>query len=201
MANFDSPLGKKTFNATKMRTFDVPDETNYSESYQEPQELQEEQEDLNSLEKDLRKAQEARKTGKEFLTAAAKKRIDMLLGITRMTSEVNIDNTIFILRTLKSKEMREAIYNASLFEGTIHTTYELRKQLLARAITHIAGIDINEFLNSNLLEAKMIFIDEMDESLNNRLYNEYVDLVNKSNKKYAMKNIEDAKEVAEDLKK
>lgn len=153
------------------------------------------------IEKEIREARIAKITGKEKITDSAKKRIEMLVGMVRLTREVNIDGNVFVLRTLKSKEMREAMTNVLPFDGTIQAPYEIRSQLLARSLTHVAGIEIDHFIGSNTFESKILFLEELDDGLLTRLYNEYVILADTSKNKYAIKTEEDVKEVMEDLKK
>lgn len=216
MPNFESPLGKKNFSGPAMREFDVPDESDYAN--QRPSMIDEDSirqfharserqfgfsddQELARTEQEIRAAREAKRTGKERLSENAKRRIDMLLGLTRSSREVTLEGNVFILRTLKSKEMREAITAVSDYDGTIQGPYEVRRQLLARSLTHVAGLDVDTFIGSTSFEAKLAFIDEMDETFSNRLYDEYAALVKQSRDKYAINSENEAKEVVEDLKK
>lgn len=221
MPNFESPIGSKRVNGPMMREFNVPDESGYAQpQYQEPQmvpmdenSLRQFQQRMNNqfssdseqdtlkIENEIRQAREARRTGRERLNDAAKRRIDILLGITQLTREFTIEGNVFILRTLKSKETRDAISAAVAYDGTVNGPYEIRRQFLSRSLTHIAGVEAEQFIGSNTLEAKLAFLDELDEAFLSRLYEEYVLLNKESKEKYAIKNSEDAKEVAEDLKK
>jgi hypothetical protein len=97
--------------------------------------------------------------------------------------------------------MRDALMEASRFDGTIQSPFEIRRQLLARSITEIAGVSTEQFIGSADVEDKCAFVDELDESLLNRLYDEYLSLVKEAKDKYAVKTEEDVKEVIEDLKK
>lgn len=229
MPSFDSPIGKKSFAGTQMREFDVPDDSGYSN--QPPMEngepvvrrrpqpqvnpdairdfqarIQREQmptyeQDPAEVEREVRQARADRKAGRERLSDGAKRRIEMLVGMTRSTREVQIEANSFMLNTLKSKEMREAFMVIVDFEGTVQGPFEMRRQFLARALTHVAGVEITQFLGSDELEARLQFIDELDESLLNRLYDEYLTLVKDAKAKYTLKNEEDVKEVLSDLKK
>ena len=125
----------------------------------------------------------------------------MLLGMTQSTRDCVIENNNYSLKSLKSKEMRAALMAASEFDGTIQAPYEIRRQFLARSLTHVAGIEIDHFLGSKTLESKLLFLDELDESLLNRLYEEYLILNKDSREKFAINTAQDAKEVVEDIKK
>ena len=222
MAQYDSPLGSKKITGSALREFDIPDDSGYSEAptAEEIAEMRRraggppisqevlrdfqskfEEDDPAEVERQIRAAREARRTGKERLNDGVKRRIAMLVGMTCGTREVDIDGNIFILQTLSSKDMREAIMRAAEFDGTVESPFEIRKQLLARSLTQVAGVEIAQFVGSNDLEARMSFIDEQHEALLNRLYGEYLSLTEEVKKKYSIKDAADAKELAEDLKK
>lgn len=217
MGSFDSPLGSKKFAGQPMREFDVPDESENSVQARRPRpNFQNQELDMNSvsnfqhkveglddaeIERQIREARDAKRSGKERLNEGAKRRIEMLVGMTRTSREVNLENNIFILQSMKSKDMREAIMLASQFDGTVQSPFEIRRQLLARSLVQVAGVDFAQFVGSNTLEAKLEFIDEQDEHLLNRLYDEYLELTRDSKNKYAIKNVEDVKDLIDDLKK
>lgn len=229
MSSFESPLGKKKFGGPQMREFDVPDESGYSEgppiengepvvrrrpipqvntdqirdfqAKMQREEMPVYEQDPAEVERQIRQSREDRRSGRERLDAGAKRRIEMLVGMTRITRSVDLEGNVFVLKSLRSKEMREALMYASEFDRTIQSPFEIRKQLLARSIIQVAGVDIDQFLGTNEMEAKYDFIDLMDESLLNRLYNEYLALVREAGEKYAVKTEEDVKEIVKDLKK
>jgi hypothetical protein len=97
--------------------------------------------------------------------------------------------------------MREAIMLASEFDGTVQSPFEIRKQFLSRSIIQVGDIDIAQFIGSNDFEAKLAFIEELDEFLSNRLYDEYVSLTKEAKEKYYIKTEADVQEVVNDLKK
>ena len=229
MASFDSPIGKKKFGGPQMREIDVPDESGYSpgppmengepvvrrrpapqinpdqirdfQARMQREEMPVYEQDPAEVERQIRQAREDRKAGRERLDAGAKRRIEMLVGMVRGTRHVDIEGNVFVLKTLRSKEMSDALMAASEFDGTVRSPFEIRKQLLARSISQVAGVDIEQFIGSFDIDAKCEFIDLMDESLLNRLYEEYLSLVRESKAKYAVKTEAEVKEVLEDLKK
>jgi hypothetical protein len=224
MVKFDSPLGSKSFPGQSMREFDIPNED-------EPQmapvmrqrgpsmhgsqapididaaiafqnKLQQPSVDQSiEIERQIKEAREAKRTGREPLNDGAKRRIEMLVGMTQFSREVNLDGNIYILQTLRSKEMREAFMIIAEYDGTVQSPFEMRRQFLARSLTQVAGLDIAQFVGSNSLEAKLQLIDDLPEDFLNRLYSEYLALVKESKEKFAIKTPEEAKEVIEDLKK
>lgn len=216
MTSFDSPLGKKNFSSTQMKELDIPDENENSfkgttrvdinqirefQSKLQRDNMPIYEQDTAELEKQIRQAREDKKHGRERLSEGAKKRIEMLVGMTRGSRQVEIEGNNFVLRTLKSKEMREALTEAAQFDGTIQSPFEIRRQFLARSIVEIAGVSIEQFIGSNSAEDKCLFIDELDESVLNRLYDEYLILVKEFKDKYAIKTEEEIKEFIGDIKK
>lgn len=228
MPKFESPIGNKQFSSQPMKEFDVPDETGTEypaeeqqspvmrrrgpnpHSTQQPVDLEAAMAFQNRLqssyneadiERQIKEERDAKRTGKVRLNDGARRRIEMLVGMTRTSREVTLEGNEFVLQTLRGKDMREAIMAAAEFDGTVQSPFEIRRQLLARSIVQVAGVEIAQFVGSNSLEAKLEFIDEQDESLLNRLYDEYLVLIKESREKYAVKNSADAKEVVEDLKK
>jgi hypothetical protein len=204
MPSFESPIGNKNFSTTNLREFEVADESqdNMQKPMQRPQNsMHDEEQDVSKIEREIRAAREAKRTGKERLGDGAKRRIEVLIGMSRLKREVNIEGNVFAFQTLKAKEMREVVMAASEFDGTVQSVFEVRKQFLARSITHVAGVEFEAFIGSNDLETKLLFIEELDDSLLNRLYSEYLILSKDSRERYAIKNDNDAKEVIEDLKK
>lgn len=220
MTTYESPLGKKRIASQPMREFSVPDESGYEEQINQPaprtrhhlpnideramanfqSSLPSEQE-LAVVEREMQEARQIKKAGRERLSEGAKRRIDMLLGMTRGVRECTIGDTTFVLQTLKGKEMREAIMFASAFDGTVQSPFEIRKQLLARSLSHVGGIEIEQFIGSNNFEDKLLFVEEIDDVLSNRLYDEYLILAKESKDKYAIKTEAEIKEVIADLKK
>jgi hypothetical protein len=209
MANFDSPIGKKQFANNQMREFNIPDESTNKKTQQTSVY---DQVDYNyiqppdyyntaEIEGDIRRAKADKKDGIQRLTDAAKRRIEMLVGLTRSTKSIDIEGTVFLLKTLRSKEMSDALLAASNFDHTVESPFEIRKQLLARSICQVAGVDIEQFLNSSDIEDKCEFINLMDEAVLQRLYSEYI-LLNKDAKaRFSIKTPDEGKEVVEDLKK
>ncbi len=157
--------------------------------------------DLYEKERIIKEARVAKMHGRVRLNEGARRRVEMLCGMTRSTRSVPLNGQNFSLRTLKNKEMREALLTASQFDGTVESPFEIRKQLLARYLYEIAGTDASLFLGDSSLEAMFEFIDEADETLLTRLYSEYLLLVDEASKKFSIKSETDAKEVVEDLKK
>ena len=223
MGSYDSPIGKKQIKGPPMRDFSVPDESGAPVPPQhrhvqemqpppfDPQALREfeasqrppipQMREMNDIEQQIFQAKKAKREGKERLSDGAKRRIEMLVGMTRLTRDVDIEGNLYKLQTLSSRELRDALTATIEFDGTVEFIFETRKQLLARALTVVAGVEICQFLNSQELEDRLEFIEEMDHALLVRLYNEYTIMNQEAQDKYAIKTEAQVKEVLEDLKK
>lgn len=225
MAKFESTItGTKSFGNQTMKNIDIPDESNYTnqspqqsyqgnnEQFRQDRSLKLDQQAIQDFNARYSKiddpsadeiytAKKERQSGKEKLSVGAKKRLEMLIGMTRSTREVEIDKNIYILQSLKSKELRDVITAAAAFDGSVQFPFEFRKQILARSLVQIAGMEMEQFIGSSDLEVKLEVIEEMDHNLSLRLYREYTALVQESQEKYSIKNEEEVKELVEDLKK
>ena len=224
MPKFDSPIGSKQFQGQPMREFSVSDDSGYDQppprqmrQTHEPipefdersmREFQSQMQqpgpsirEMTDLEKNIHAAKKAKREGKERLSEGARRRIEMLIGMTRLTKDIEIAGQMYKLQTLTSQELRDSVVATAEFDGTVQFIFENRKQLLARSITVVAGVPIDQFLNSDELEAKLEFIELIDHALLHRLYSEYVALVQEAQTKYSPKTEEQAKEIVEDLKK
>ncbi len=229
MASFESDITNKKFPARPMKNIDIPDESGYTPPGPSPQgqfapsvtrrygapldeqailefnQRMQEQMDpdggLSDVEREIKQARHQKIHGQQHLTDGAKKRIEMLIGMTRGTRTAEIDGNAYAFQTLKGKEMRQALFAASEFDNTVQSPFEIRKQLLARSLTHIAGVPIEQFVGNTSLDSKLAFVEELPEELLIRLYDEYLIMAKEAKDKYAIKSIVEAKEVVEDLKK
>ena len=214
MSNFDSPLGSKKNNnrlqSAPMRNINIPNGDDDDDEpvnpfakieYKDNPDLYRQQ-SQSDFESQMLAAREEKRTGKQRVTNFGKNRIEMLLGMTRDTKEVDItDDLSFTLQTLKSKEIRNALLAASAYAGTVENAFELRKQYLARSITHVSEVEISNFLGRDDFDTILFFIEEMSEPILDRLFTEYGILDEENKSKYAIKTPEEARELVEDLKK
>lgn len=216
MPGFESPLGSKKIAGSQLKNFDVADESEYEtiqHNFGSTQPIHQfDESSLRSfgeraapsdteVERQIREAKQNKLSGKEKISESGKKRIEMLLGMTRMFREVNIDGNVYVFQTLKSKEFREVIASVTPYDGTTEFPFEMRRQLLTYSLIKVAGVDIADFLGSNSIESKLAFFDELDEPLLNRLYVECLALKDEAEVKYAVKKEQQVNEVISDLKK
>jgi hypothetical protein len=135
-----------------------------------------------------------------LFSAGAKTRIELLTGIGRLTKEVTVANTVFSIRTLKHGELRDALISAAGTNG-VGVAFEARKQQLARSIFLIDGYDMRQVLGTDDMETRLSMIEELDETLVTVLFKAYADLAQEASDKFTIKTPEQAKELADDLKK
>lgn len=224
MASYDSPIGKKQFQGQPFKQVTIPDESGgpppaQARQQEYPAPKFDEQafrefaarmnppaappleDDQAEIEQQFRQAREAKRLGRERLSDGAKRRIEILLGMTRHTRTFEIGGNAFTLCTLRSNELEEAVVSATEFDGTVRSPFQIRKQLLARSLVQIAGHDANQFFGSADIEVKLAGLDNFDHYLMGRLYDEYLSMVKEAQEKYAAQTPEQAQEVLEDLKK
>jgi hypothetical protein len=208
MASFESSQFKKTFpsapQSQQMREYTVgapedqpqmtPHVSSHTGSSISP-----------DVEAAMRKAKEDRErslSNEQRIGTGAKKRIEMLANIGRLTKDVKIGEYTYSLRTLKSKETREAaMASFSSVETQLEASYEVRRQQLARSIYQIDGHSVEEIIESKEMSAKLALIDEWEELVVNKLFEEFNNLKNEAQSKYSVNSEAEAKEVVEDLKK
>ena len=121
--------------------------------------------------------------------------------MSKLNREVIIDDVAIELQSLSSKDLREAYVITSKFNETVEFSYELRRQILSRAIIKIAGIDIYDLIGDYNYDTVLELVDNLGDSFLNRLFEEYQILNKEVNSKYTIKNEKEMKEVVEDLKK
>jgi hypothetical protein len=185
------------------RTVDDPTEAQSQSSFQSPADINE----FAEMERAAKIAKEARReqlSNAERISNPAKQRIELLADIGRLTKEVELAGHVFSLRTLKSKETREAALQS--FNVNINTQleagYEARRQQLARSIFKIDGHLFEDVIGSNSLETKLQFLDEkLEETIIVKLFDEFSKLKDDARAQFEIKTDTEAKEVAEDLKK
>lgn len=201
MQNIKSNLVNKSVQGQTFRTFDVPDESMNSFVDEPRQETFLKQREVNmSLEEEFKKERQ-QKFKAQRLSEGAKKRIEILIGMTRGTATCTILGQEYELRTLSTIEMREAIRESSKFDGTVEGRFEIMRQMLARSLCKVGGIELKDLIGSEDLDDKLYFIDLMDQLLINSIYDQYVKLVDDKMKQYSFKNAEGVNEVVEDIKK
>lgn len=217
MTEFKSPAFKRSVGAKPYREFSpvgAPEDTtnplppvnpsflpqnappnNFSQfSTQQPTQLSQEEMEL------LRQAREQKNN--PIITPPAKKRIEYLADLGRMTKDVQIGEHIFQLRTLKSKEIKE-VYTTVAHTATnaIEEPFIYRRFSLAYALYKIDNSTLDLMLDIKTFPERLEFIDGLEENIASQLFTAYEKLRQESNNQFAVKTEQDAKEVADALKK
>lgn len=147
----------------------------------------------------------------------ARRRIEIITGIGRKTKDVQIEGSIFTLRTLKTFEQNCL---AQVIEGADRITlpnggvvfkptsmYNIKVEALGHAIYMIDGQNIDVVLGTSnddyeiQLDTRKDLIREMDNSLIDYLFVNYEDLMKESVDGYMPKNVIEAEEVVDTIRK
>lgn len=218
MSGFESSSFKKNIpqaqQGKQLREFTVGPPEGFEEPGTIPPQIQQtftqqmnfgQQEEMSpgDLENAVREARRQKLANANKIGEAAKKRIELLANIGRLTKDVKIGDFVFSLRTLKSKETSEAslaTFSTSL--TNLQASYESRKQQLARSVYKIDGEDVAAIIGSNSVDDIVKFIDDnLEEVVVEKLWSEFIALKEEARSKYGINNEKDAEEVSEDLKK
>lgn len=186
-----------------LREFNVGLPEDNTEQFQQFSQSNQTQEmSIEEMEQFSRQAREEAFSNQSKITASGKKRIELLADIGRLTKDVSVGGITFSLRTLKSKEMRDASFATfSLTNSQLEASYEARRQQLSRSIYQIDGQDIDFVLGSKEIDAKFALLDELEESVISVLWDELIALKETARTSFGLKSEKDTKEVVEDLKK
>jgi len=158
-------------------------------------------EELDALERSVKEARKEKLSNMEKISDPAKRRIEILANIGRITKDVVLDGFTFSLRTLKSKETRDAALQSFKVDTNLELSFESRRHQLARSIFKIDGHEVAYILGDDSVETKLKFLDELEESVVLKLFDEFSTLKTEANSKFSINSETEAKEVAEDLKK
>ncbi len=206
MATFTSSSFNKTVPNPQMREFNVGAPEGEVEQFAASQAPTQPPQSPSDIEASIRQARAAK--AQEIahgprINPDAKKRIEILANIGRMTRDVKLGDHTFTLRTLKAFEAREAsIATFSVVETQLEASYEARRQQLARSISHIDGHPISDVIGTEDINGKLSWIDEnLEDIVVNKLFNEFNALKAEAQSKYGINTNEQAKEVAAELKK
>ncbi len=230
MVGYKSDISNKGFQSRPLREIEVPDESGAVYAPEPPQDLDFEEinanmiarglpplnastmkamesqrsmttESIKDIEARVKEVKRQKATGKERLSEAAKRRIQQLCGFEKNKKTIDLDGDVYELRTLRGKEIQDALVAASVFDGTIDLPFETRRQLLARSLVKMGGVDVELFLGDDSLEARLESLEVMDDLVLGILYDSYLQLVKEVKDRYAIKSDADAQEVLADLKK
>ncbi len=155
---------------------------------------------LEEQEEIFKEARLAKQKGTR-ITDGAKKRVEFLLEMFRAEHTVTIRGQEFVLRSLKNAEAKEATKNSIGKVYELEISMEARTQFLARSIVSIAKVPFEDILQSNKVEDKVAFLDELDEVMVLKLWSEFQIMNEKVKQEFGLSKPEVMQEVADDLKK
>jgi len=197
MAEIESALGKVSYSSGTKKVLTVDDQTSdepevrsFSASSENFDDFESRftKEELEQLALDRDKLKNSRKEAqvqRNRIPEGIKRRLEILTGIGRLTDDVVVDGVTFSIRSLKPKENQEIIEQSAKKDLAVSQAFELRTQTMARSIYKIDGQKIEVVLESESLEAKVSFVQEiLEESLLNYLYNKYQALLELNKKKF-----------------
>lgn len=128
-------------------------------------------------------------------------RIEYLADIGRMTKDVKIGENTFTLRTLKSKENKAVLLTLVDAANRVDEAYGIKFHTLARAILRLDGQPFEHFVGDKGIAAVISVLEEMEDGVTDKLFNEYLELKSSSDASFAIKDDSDLKEVSEALGK
>lgn len=217
MSEVRSKIGSVPFSSEGApRTFSVSDESGYVPepkghsgpdlNHQEPiKQLSREEAEAyrrELIEKSSREASSAIKNSKS--------RIEMLMGLTSASEEVDIGGVKFVLRTLKTRERNKISERVLLAKSNLVGLVESKLLTLAYAISTIDGVDVDVFFNitasryeteDDLMSERIRYLEMLEEFVVDTLHKQYVTMSNRISDKYGIKDEESAKEVSEEVRK
>jgi len=201
MAGIESPLGKQTFATSGSRkVFSVEDE-DQKETFGRPA--------MNSASENFSRAQLEEMSQAEFqqmradradaiksqkkISSESKGRIEALVGIGRMTTDVTIGDYKFTLQSLKAKEERETSKNIIGLNG-VEQFHEIRTQTIARALIKINDISSDIVLGTKNIEDVVAFVWDLEDIVVKELYSRYAKMVQETSEKlFSSKVLEELK--------
>jgi hypothetical protein len=194
MPDINSPLGRRAIATATRPILNVPNEEGHLED--ESEEITREQEI-----EELQAARKARIANSKKINPGSKERVEILLNLGRITDSIKFEGIEFSLQSLKSSEIREVVKLSNQCTDAADSYFEARLQTLARSIYAIDKVPISLVIGSSKLEDIIVWVDNMDETIIEFIHNFYLKMMNKHKSKFSIKDEEDAKGVAEEIKK
>jgi hypothetical protein len=210
MGKIESSIGQRTFESSGVRKYTVE---NAGEDA--PMRMPEPETQITAEE--IMAARQRKMQDMNRVSDSARRRIEMLIGIGRAKDDVQIQDDMgnvvtYSVRTLKSREIRHIVSLASELSRTkdvssLQASHEIREKILSFALYSVDGVDIDVALNvfgasdEEKFAARAAFLEELDDSVVNFIYSRYEQLNKKNIDRFSVKTEEEAKEVAEQMKK
>lgn len=192
-----SALGERTFETKQQETLTVDDESSVISSFNDGI-------DWNDAEARIAQAKAKKKEIKELQSKAhpaATSRLELLLGIGRLTTDVIIDNVKFSLRSLKNKEFKEVI--TYFGQQDIKTKFDelivMRNATLSFSLYKVDDEDVHSFIGNSELKSVIDLIEGMEDSVVDKLWVAYKKMIKENDSQDALGKT--AEEIVENIKK
>lgn len=130
-------------------------------------------------------------------------RLELLVGLGRTTTEIEVGGTIFGLKSLKNRELKDVIMNAAGAKTAIEEALIIRNCTLAYALYEVDGNPINLILGvgpENKENAVLELLEEMEEKVVAAIWAAYRKMDEENSEKKGDLGADD-KEVVENIKK
>jgi hypothetical protein len=128
------------------------------------------------------------------VTHSARKRLEYLADIGKITQDVEIGGSVFSLRTLKAKELREVYMAAAKATNRIEELLIYRQYSLAYAINKLDQQDLEIMLDIKGLANRLKLVDDLEESTIAKLFEVYTAMKNQADTQFSLKTETDVKE-------
>lgn len=198
MSDFQKPSKRPSINQP-LREFAAvgdPDEMN---NYIEPNNQ------LNSFDLTPEEEDQLRRARKEKLNPPinthTRSRIEFLADIGKMTKDILIGGVTFTLRTLKSREQKQVYLGLVDATNKVDEAYNIKFYTLAYSVSKLDGQPIEMVMNVKTFDDKLKMLEQLEESITDKLFAGYQELKELSEKQFSIKTESDVKEVADALKK
>lgn len=216
MSEINSPLGRmKLAQGKGPKVLTVPDESGYGEEeFQsvnpyaqqaaQPVPMRHQAEPHRMTEEEANEFARVRKEQRAAaskLSPLARERVEVLIGLNRLKSEVEVDGIKFGLRSLKASEMREIMMLGAQAMTRQERYFVLRDQTLARALVSVDGQDVKMVLGTPDKDAVIELLDQMEHSVVDKIFDHYEEMVRKNHSKLTVADKEDGAQLGEDIKK
>ncbi len=202
--DYNTPLGRRQFAMkTQPKVLSVPNTAKVnSTTYADDAPLVDYR---NMKQDDLAKLRQQTIQQQNKITLGNKDVIELLLGLKRKTSTIEIEGILFTVKSLKNKEVKFILEetakataaNTGAFNSQALVMMDIKIRTLAVALIEIDNKPLELVLGFSGHDEIVDFLNELDDSVVNKIYDAYADL-NKEVKKLEPK---DAEEVTEELKK
>lgn len=192
----DGEMQEKTPDAHDSR-----DAREYQERYAHPAQPQEFRGTTQAEAESYRQARADRLATDKKISSSARERVEVLIGLGRVKTEVELEGVKFTLQSLKAAEMRDVTFEGNKGRDEMDKYFLSRNHTVARSIVAIDGQPVDLVLGSRDQESVLDLINNMEDSMIETLHDTYFEMVKLNKRKLTIESKGEAKEVVEDVKK